>query len=59
MLYTVLSKCELIFDGTLGTWKTNPVDIELHTGAKTYYSKQYLVPHAQEGIFKKEVEGLC
>ena len=29
MLCDVLNKYEFLFDGTLGTWKTKPVDIEL------------------------------
>ena len=37
MLYDILTKCELIFNITLGTWKTKPVDIEIHSGVKTYH----------------------
>ena len=34
MLHAILTKYEFLFDGTLGTWKTKPVDIELHPGEK-------------------------
>ena len=36
MLHGVLSKYELPFYGTLCTWKTKPVDIELHPDYKLY-----------------------
>ena len=53
MIHNSLSKYEFIFDRTLGTWKTKPVDIELHSGVKTYHEKQNPVPHAHEYILKK------
>ena len=59
MLYYVLTKYELLFDKTLGTCKTKPVDIELQTGAKPYHSKPYMVPQSHEAVFCKEVEWLC
>ena len=43
-------------DRTLVTWKTKPVDIELHPGAKPYRAKPYPVPRAHESVFRKEVE---
>ena len=39
MLRDILSKYEFLFDGTLGTWKIKPVDIELHPGAKSLHAK--------------------
>ena len=33
-LQHILNKSEYMFDGTLGTWKTNPVDLELKDKAK-------------------------
>ena len=53
MIYNVLPKYEFIFNGTLGTWKNEPVDIELKSGAKTYHSKPYTVPRAHEYALKK------
>ena len=33
-LLKLLQKFEELFDGTLGTWKTDPVDFELKEGVK-------------------------
>ena len=33
-LLSLLSKYEDLFDGTLGTWNTTPVDLELRDDAK-------------------------
>ena len=51
MFYNVLTKYAFLFNVTLVTWKTKPVDIELHPGAKPYHSKLYPGPRAQEAIF--------
>ena len=59
MLYDALTKYESLFDGTLGTWKTIPVDVELHPGAKPYHDKPYPVPRSHEAVLCKEVERLC
>ena len=59
MLYDVLTICKFLFDGTLGTWKTKPVDIELQPGANTYHDKPYPVPQAHKVILRKYVEHLC
>ena len=59
MLNDVLTKYEFFFDIILGTWKTKPLYIELHQGAKPYHSSSYPVPRAHEAIFRKEVENLC
>ena len=55
MLRHVLNKYEFLFDGTLRTWNTRPVNIEIQPGAKPYHSKPYPVPRAQEAVFRKEV----
>ena len=39
----LLQKPEEIFDGTLGTWKIDPVDFELKEDTKSIYSRLYLV----------------
>ena len=59
MLYDVLTKYELLFNGTIGTWKMKPVDIELHPGARNYHPNPYPVPQAHKAVFRKEVEWLC
>ena len=53
MLHEVLSKYELLFDRTLGTWKPKPVDIELEPGDKPYNSIPYLVPCSHAAVIKK------
>ena len=55
MLYTY----ELLLDDTLGTRKTNPVDIELQPGDKLYHANLYTVPRVHETVFRKEFERLC
>ena len=44
MLRDVLNIYEFLLDGTLGTWKTKPVDIELQPGGNHYHAKPYPVP---------------
>ena len=51
-------KYKSLFDGTLGTWNTSPVDLELKEGAKPYYGKPYPVPKAQEQKLKDEIQRL-
>ena len=47
-----------MFDGTLGMWKTTPVDLELKDDAKPVWSRPYPVPKVQKTMFKKEVKRL-
>ena len=49
---------EELFDGTLGTWKIDPVDFELKEDAKPRFSRLYPVTKVHEKMFKKEVERL-
>ena len=59
-LLKLLQKFENLFDGTLGTWKTDPVDLELKDpNVKPYHAKPYPVPHSQEKRLKEEIERLC
>jgi regulator of RNase E activity RraB len=59
-LLTLLKKYESIFDGTLGTWKTEPINLELKDPeGKPYHSKPYSVPYSQEQKLKDEVERMC
>ena len=46
---------EDIFDGTLGHWKTEPVEIELKPGSKPYSGRYYPVPKINKETFKKEL----
>jgi hypothetical protein len=58
-LRKLLHKYEDLFDGTLGKWKTAPVEIELlDPTAKPYHGKAYPVPHSQEKKLKEEIQRL-
>ena len=57
-LLKLLMEYEYLFDGTLGTWKTTPVDLRLHPGAKPHYSRPFPVPRSQEETLRKEVKRL-
>ena len=58
MLLELLIKYEDLFDGKLGTWKTDPVDFELVDGAKPHSQRHYPVPHLYKKTFKKELDRL-
>ena len=47
-----------MFDGTLGTRKTDPVDFELKEDAKTICLIPCIVPKLHKEMFKKEAESL-
>ena len=53
-----MQKIVELFDGTLGTWKTDPVDFELKEDLKPICSRPYPVTKVPEEMFKKEVERL-
>ena len=59
-LLKLLRKYEHLFDGSLGTWKTDPIELELKDpSAKPCHAKPYPVPRSQEKKLKEEVERLC
>ena len=58
-LLQLLIKYEDLFDGTLGSWKTEPIEIELKEDAKPYHARAYPVPHSQEKKLKDEIQRLC
>ena len=59
-LYQLLNKYAHLFDGTLGSWKTDPVELELKDkDCKPYHSRPYPVPHSQEQKLRDEVQRLC
>ena len=43
-LLQLLKKFEDLFDGTLGMWKTTPMDLEVKDNAKPVWLKPYAVP---------------
>src|SRR6476620_4028124 len=59
-LLKLLQKYEHLFDGTVGTWNTEPVDLVLKDPtAAPYHAKPYPVPHSQGQKLKEEVNRLC
>ena len=54
----LLQKFEYLFDGTLGTYKTDPVDFELKENTKPICLQPYPIPKVQEEMLKREVECL-
>ena len=52
----VLTTFEIIFDGSLGDWKTSPVHFELKEGAKPYHGRPFPIPQIHRKTTKKEVE---
>ena len=57
-LVKLLHKFEELFDGSLGPWKTDPVDFELKEYVTLVCSWPYLVPEIHEEVFKNEAERL-
>ena len=57
-LFQLLKKFEDLFDGTLGTWNTNPLELELKDDAKPVCLRPYTVPKVHETKFRNEVERL-
>jgi hypothetical protein len=48
-----------LFDGTLGSWNTDPIELELkEADTKPYHAKPYPVPHSQEKQLKEEIARL-
>ena len=47
----LLQTFEELFDGTLGTWKTDPVDFELKENPKQICSRPYPEPKVHDEIF--------
>jgi glutamyl/glutaminyl-tRNA synthetase len=59
-LLKLLQKFEDLFDGSLGTWKTDPIELELKDpNVKPYHAKPYPVPYSQEKRLKEEIHRLC
>jgi hypothetical protein len=48
-----------LFDGTLGSWKTDSIDLELkEKDCKPYHAKPYPVPYSQEQKLRDEIRRL-
>jgi hypothetical protein len=58
-LLALLERFEPLFDGTLGTWETSPVELELkEENTKPYHAKPYPIPYSQEQKLKEEIQRL-
>jgi hypothetical protein len=57
-LLQLLKRHELLFDGTLGDWKTKLVSFQLKEGVSPYHSGAFPVPKTHKGTLIKEVERL-
>ena len=47
-----------MFDGTLGTWKTLPLDLDLKSDATPMCLRPYPVPRVHKAMFGQEVKRL-
>jgi hypothetical protein len=58
-LLQLLEKYKLLFDGTLGDWKTKLVSFQLTKGVSPYHGQASPVPKVCKETIIKEVERLC
>ena len=59
LLRALMHKFSSLFDGSLGVWKTLPVDLELKDPkAKPFHARSYPVPQSQEQKLKDEINRL-
>ena len=49
---------EDLFDGTLGDWSTESVDLELNPYSRQFNSRYYPVPRINKEIFRNELKRL-
>ena len=58
-LLNLLEKYKSLFDGSLDTWQTEPIELELKDPqAKPYHAKPYPVPKSNEKKLRDEVDRL-
>ncbi len=57
-LMQLLKKYEMLFDGTLGDWKTKPILFQLREGISPHHGQTFPVPKIYEDTIIKEVERL-
>jgi hypothetical protein len=58
-LLKILNKHKQLFDGSLGEWKKETLNIELKEGVKPYHARAFPIPRVHEQTLKMEVERLC
>jgi hypothetical protein len=52
-------KYELLFDGTLGDWRNEPVSFQWRKGVSPHHGREFSVPKIYKDTIIKEVERLC
>ena len=57
-LLSLLNKYGDLFDGTLGKWKLDPVDLDLKEGATPYHARPYPIPKFHADTLRMEVDRL-
>ena len=57
-LIRILEDLEKYFDGNLGDWDTDLVDLELNPYSKPFNCKYYIVPRISKDTFCKELKRL-
>ena len=58
-LLSLLNKYNDLFDGTLGKWRHDPIELELKPDAEPFHARPYPVPRCHAQTLKMEVERLC
>jgi hypothetical protein len=58
MLLKLLQDFEMLFDGTLGDWKTKPVGFQLKPDTTPFHGRAFPVPRIHLETLKKEVKRL-
>ena len=57
-LLKLLTEFEVLFNGTLGDFKTNPISFELKENAKAFHGRPFPIPHVYLETLPREVERL-
>ena len=55
----LLEKHKTLFDGSLGLWENESVDIQLKPGSLPYHAKPYPIPRIYEKTLKQDLDRLC
>ena len=58
-LKELLEEYKDLFDGTLGSWKDQQINIELKEGVQPYHARAFPIPKSREETLKKEISRLC
>ena len=58
LLLSLLGDFQDLFDGNLGDWDTEPVDLEIKPDSKPFNSRYYPVPRIKKETFQKDLKGL-